>query len=288
MHYQMQQGKKINLTRCLQSGDTFTMYHGFRDMEHAVRAVRQGLTGRQRISRTYSYENNNNPYGLFVTLDFKKATEFGQTVIEFIARLEELEAPVWPGNSYTVQGQMAQYFDNDLRANRANRRARRQELNREIADKNNIDPMIQQSSQSWRDYLLIDSYENQSLFVGHLDPKRITRVWHNPHRTINLKDYQEMTPKEFLDYAGDIETNHDQDHRIFTPEEPWDPNKFQKEWDMYSRENIEILWGMHLSAQEAGRVHNSEMVRYLLQIMWPRQLPYAIRWIQRQVANKQK
>ncbi len=57
----------------IRHGDTFRVFHGFRDFVDAWRCAKYGISGKYRVGRTYSYENNNNPVGLFVTLPILRA-----------------------------------------------------------------------------------------------------------------------------------------------------------------------------------------------------------------------
>src|SRR5882672_11349947 len=82
----------------LKSKDTLRVFHGFHSFRDAYRAAIYGLTGRERADRRYSYEFDNNPHGLFVTLSLKAAREFtgsyeDQVIMEFVANESDLEAP---------------------------------------------------------------------------------------------------------------------------------------------------------------------------------------------------
>ena len=73
-------------------------FHGFHDVSEALTAAKHGLSGAEKADRRYSYEFSNNPKGLFVTMSLDVAKEFTSKVImEFVAREDQLEAPVWPG-----------------------------------------------------------------------------------------------------------------------------------------------------------------------------------------------
>ena len=116
----------------LKDTDVVRVYHGFYDNKYAYQFCKYGASGKELTSRVYSYESNNNPYGLFVTSNFKKAKDFSRpynglaVIIEFNARVKDLEAPVWPGGGYTVQGQMSHYWKgNDLKAQMADRESGR-------------------------------------------------------------------------------------------------------------------------------------------------------------------
>lgn len=107
-HFNLSQNEEP--TKPFKNDDTITVYHGFRDIDDAILTAKHGTSGALRASRVYSYENDNNPKGLFVTPNLKTAKEFGLTIIEFDARFDELEPPVWPSGSYTGYGQYSQYW----------------------------------------------------------------------------------------------------------------------------------------------------------------------------------
>jgi hypothetical protein len=95
--------------------ETIRVYHGFRDRDQAFKALTKGLSGKSRADRTYSYEFVNNPKGLFVTIDFDVAKEFGSSgiIIEFTSKISDLEAPVWKGGRYFVQGEYTSGFKDE-------------------------------------------------------------------------------------------------------------------------------------------------------------------------------
>jgi hypothetical protein len=104
----------------LKDNDTIRVYHGFNDFDDAIIAVKYGLSGKEKARRIYSYEANNNPYGLFVTLDFEKAKDFSHprkdgtvVVFELNVKVSDLEAPVWPGGAFTTPGQYSQYWEDE-------------------------------------------------------------------------------------------------------------------------------------------------------------------------------
>ena len=97
----------------LRDTDTVKLFHGTSNLDFIITAVKKGFSGDTYADRIYSYEYNNNPRGLFVTPDFKTAKYFGQYVIEFHARVSDLESPVWPNGSFTVQGGMSGIFSSE-------------------------------------------------------------------------------------------------------------------------------------------------------------------------------
>jgi len=98
--------------------EEYYVYHGFADTADAWNTLKKGLSGSEKVPRKYSYESQNNPMGLFVTLNRKTAQEFSSThgesvIFELLVSGKDLESPVWPSGSYTVQGQMAEYWKGD-------------------------------------------------------------------------------------------------------------------------------------------------------------------------------
>ncbi|PZR79769.1 MAG: hypothetical protein DI537_40635, partial [Stutzerimonas stutzeri] len=194
----------------MKSGDRVKVYHGFRDFPHAVELAKHGLSGRVRAARVYSYEADNNPYGLFVTISRKVAQEFVgaygvQSIVEFNASLNDLEAPVWPGGSYTVQGQYSQYFGHGA-AGRAARRERTRAANAEIEPEITDKPHISGSDNKLLSYMLTNSREHQALFVGHLDPHAITAWW---VRADYRDEWERISPEEFISRYGDTKLSRD-------------------------------------------------------------------------------
>lgn len=95
----------------LKLNDTIRVYHGVNNPDDVFEFLQKGLSGKDKAKRIYSYEYNNNPYGLFVTKDLKVAKKFANIIIEFQTKISDLENPVWPGGSYTIQGQKEQYWN---------------------------------------------------------------------------------------------------------------------------------------------------------------------------------
>ena len=263
----------------LKKNDVIRVFHGFRDLEDAIAACRYGLSGKSRVGRVYSYEADNNPTGLFVTTDPKKASEFGQWVIEFNANANELEAPVWPGGTYTVQGQMAQYFG----GSKAKREEARQDARQKAIDRN-IEP-ISKSDRPELANTLMAFGENQALFIGHLNPNRIVRVWVRGDRG----EVYPMSRKEFLTKNKGYEfttksgqENWTASHRIFRVNDEFDPNKLvQGLVDRYGGK-----WSFDEPKKILVRALGSKdfhVMKYeLLKYVWPKQLPMAIRWLGRE------
>ncbi len=273
----------------LKAGDTVKVFHGFRDFPHAVELAKHGLSGRVRAARVYSYEADNNPYGLFVTISKKVAQEFVgahgiQAIVEFNAAVDDLEAPVWPGGSYTVQGQYSQYFGRGA-PGRAARRERTRAANAEIAADQR--PHIAGSDNKLLADMLTSGREYQGLFVGHLDPQAIAAWW---VRADYRDEWERITPQEFLTRYG--ETPLDRDSRaaekLFTPNEAFDGDEFiqrlrerfggRRDVEFF-REFIEKAWGQ-IVASKSNRM--AVFREYFEMYLWPKQYIPALQWMRRE------
>lgn len=119
----------------INDSETIRVYHGFNNFDDVEKVLKNGLSGKELAARIYSYEAGNNPYGLFVSVNFKVAKEFSNgVVIEFSCKVSDLEAPVWVGGrSYFVQGEYTKSFK-DL-----DEREQQRLINRQKAGENPYD-----------------------------------------------------------------------------------------------------------------------------------------------------
>jgi len=189
----------------LSDSDTIRVYHGARDALTVYQAVTRGISGSRRAFRTYSYENNN-PKGLFVTPDLRTAKEFGHTVIEFHTKVSDLEAPVWPGGKYTVQGEMSQMFNSDDEREQKRLQDRMNLSNSEFEYVRNSD---RPELALW----LISAGERQALFRGDLNPNSIRAIWVSPDTNImtSVQDFQRISPREFINLYDNQEYGYGDD-----------------------------------------------------------------------------
>jgi hypothetical protein len=190
-------GSSISNYIPLKDDYTITVYHGVDNERDLYGFLKYGTTGKMRAPRRYSYEANNNPYGIFVTIDLLIAKEFGgKYIIEFHTKVSDLEAPVWPDGNFTVQGQEAKYWnDNDERENYRNKR--RSEL------RDNKYDFISQSDRPELAQTLYLNGEKQALFIGNLNSNSIKAIWvsRNPNRVNSTYDRYER--REFINKFGD-------------------------------------------------------------------------------------
>ena len=180
-----------NETEPLLDTDTIRVYHGAFDFNTITNAIQYGLTGDTYANRRYSYEANNNPKGLFVTPDLKTAKEFGDYVLEIHTKVSDLEAPVWPGGNFTVQGGMSGTFSDD--DEREAERIKQRELNKT----HDLD-VIKNSDRPELAASLIATGEPQALFTGNLDSNSVRAVWISTNPARINQPYKRYTIPEFI------------------------------------------------------------------------------------------
>lgn len=175
----------------LKDTDSILVYHGTSSTELVKQWITKGLTGDTKANRTYSYEFNNNPKGLFVTPDLDTAKEFGTLIIEFHASVSDLESPVWPNGTFTGQGQMSGRFDSEEEREEERQRIRKQHNQSE-------DDVIKNSDRPELAVILISGGERQALFIGDLNPHFVKAVWIKDEPDKSKSTYTRFSPKEFI------------------------------------------------------------------------------------------
>jgi hypothetical protein len=270
----------------LKRGDTVRVFHGFRSPEDAMRLAKMGLSGALRASRVYSYEANNNPKGLFVTANINVAKNFvgaygTRTIVEFNARAEDLETPVWPGGSYTVQGQMASYFDHDHAGRRQRSEMRKNtRLNAQMAGKH-----ISDSDDPATALTLMTDTEMQALFIGHLDPQEVTCFWVEGERGQWASYSVEEYISEFAPAMGEEKRDW---HRVFTANEDFSEDKFLTAMrDMGGdgvEETLARLWRDVLKAEPTKRARS--FLYTFEQFLWPKQYIPCMQWMAKKYGRR--
>lgn len=183
----------------LKDNYTITLYHGIDNPRDLYGFLKYGTTGKMRAGRTYSYEANNNPYGLFVTPVLDIAKEFARGyIIEINTKVSDLEAPVWPSGNFTVQGGMSEYWkeDNDREVYR---NKKREELRNSKYD------FIAKSDRPELAETLYLHPERQALFTGDLNNNSIKAIWvsQNPEKSSRYAKFVRYERIEFLKEFGD-------------------------------------------------------------------------------------
>ena len=285
--------KQVKQEKPLKDSDTILVYHGFHDPEDVILTLKYGLSGKVKARRIYSYENNNNPRGLFVTTRLDKAKEFAgghklHAIIEFHAKVKDLEAPVWPGGGYTVQGELAQYFKDDSDRDLATKAER--ERYRTHPDSPEA---VQKSDRPEVAGRLFLDYEQQALFTGSLNPNGIRAVWVRKREP--GKDYMRITtpfvrmkPKQFLKEFGEIELSKQGQEKerdaekAFFPRERFDPAKLLAFYlkiggGRRAKDSVEMQLKWFHSAVKIMNRDEYHMAMYL----WPEQVRDFKRWSSR-------
>jgi hypothetical protein len=231
----------------LKDSDTIRVYHGFNNYEYAVTAAKFGLSGKEKAKRIYSYESNNNPYGLFITLDLDTAKKFTYptgdkgicVIFELNVKVSDLEAPVWPSGSYTVQGQMAKYWKDD-----EDRYKNGTLVAREVAKKEYSDSKFVMNADRPELAATLVGNERQALFIGDINPNMIKNIWYGEggKHGYSPKNYERISIKEFLNkfknfkpeknvYGGMSNTEqdfHDKKNMLFKPNDDFSMEKLDK------------------------------------------------------------
>lgn len=271
------------------AGETLRLFHGFREFSDALSAAKNGLTGRERAARVYSYEMDNNPRGWFVTLNRDIAAEFVgaygvQVIVEFHARLEDLEAPIWPGNGYTVQGQMAQFFGHGAegRRKRAQRARDAEQESSAYAAQHGIEH-VAQSDKKYLASLLTMTREAQALFVGDLNPHDIIAFHVRPKGALITDPWERISREEFLQRYGEGESKFNR--KVFNPADPFDGEIFlTKIAGLIARGDVEKakvslsrVWNNIQKLPPKGR--GQRFVEMFKDYLWPNQYRGAIAWM---------
>lgn len=178
--------------------DVIRVYHGFNKFDDVINVLNSGLSGKEKARRIYSFESGNNPYGLFVSVDFdivKRNFAHSGVIIEFSTNVSDLESPVWvDGRSYFVQGEYTKSFKD------MDEREKQRLLNRQKAGETPYD-FISKSDRPELAQTIFDNPEKQALFIGDLNPNMIKYVWYNEvlhkERRINGK-WVRYNRKDFI------------------------------------------------------------------------------------------
>lgn len=247
----------------LKDSDVITVYHAFNRVSDLFEFLDFGLTGKETARRIYSYEADNNPKGLFVSIDLGTVKEFGNYIIEFSSRVSDLEAPIWPGGNYTVQGQPAQYFFGDEQ-----KREQERLRIRNIASKSEYDS-IKNSDRPELAQSLYFSSEYQALFTGELNNNSIKAIWVNdtPGKYVNRDTkYTRLTPKQFLKHYSHLKPKslNKNNFRVLKPREKFNFDIFIDRL----RDNSKIK----LSKEQIINVFKHMEIRNILKYVWPHHL----------------
>lgn len=296
IHHQLRIEKEP--TEPFKTEDTITVYHGFRDIEDAVLIAKYGTSGAKRANRVYSYEFDNNPYGIFVSPYLNTAKDFGSVVFEFDAKMSELEPPVWPGGTWTGQGGLSQYWGHG-REGKAKRSTAQKLLRQKYREEENPE-WIRNSDDPLLANTLGGIGEPQALFVGHLNPNRIKKVHLRDYdRKTNsyTSDWYSISAKEFLEKKSSDEYEksekiHDVRSKAFEPDEKFNGETFVKRMSEKYNGKINVehslgnMWKVYVlnSKTNRGQMFKQHFNMYL----WPKQMPDAFNWFKKKYGTKKE
>lgn len=221
--------------------DTILVYHGTESVEMVAQWITKGVTGDVKSNRSYSYEANNNPKGLFVTPDFETAKKFGSVIVAFHSSVADLESPVWPNGSFTTQGQMSGTFNSDEEREEA-RLALRKKFSGSgdyISDSDR--PELAAS-------LLSNNGERQALFTGDLNPQAVKHVWikqppdmaNSPFEKIDTKELVKRVKDGEFSSSGHNKTKYEKaDKKVVKPREYLSGDEFiDRITDFYNKRKM--------------------------------------------------
>ena len=282
LEYHHEYSNVNDIAEPFKKGDTVTVFHGFDSIIEAIEVARHGLSGKLRARRKYSYEVSTNPKGLFVTINKKTAQEFAGEgcVIEFVAKFEELEAPVWPQGSYGPQGQYMPTFKSKIERIKTKKIAEKEASQGETSD------VVKSSDNPYLAKILFDSSEYQSLFVGDLNPERITSFYEYDN------NWQKSSLKEFLNKHNDVDlesnTSYKQknsyfkhENKVFKPEEEFNGEKFIEELQKTFptgdiKNSLQLMWSRISKSNNI----KAEFVNQFHYYLWPKQYVKALLWLE--------
>ena len=261
------------------------VYHGFRDMNDAIITAKYGISGQERAGRVYSYEANNNPMGLFITSNFNSAKEFTThgSIMEFVCKFSELEIPVWPGGGYTVQGEMSQRWDSeDIEGQRQEAILKQREEARQSEYE-----AIAKSSRPEVAQMLTSPGEYQALFIGNLNPSRISKFWIQEKQEDYARvddPWKEMSKDEFIetiqysmskDLSGRermTDQHRDIENKAFAPEDAFNHETLLQKISEHGYDAVKIL-------ELIKRWGEDQAQSILKDYVWPNQSQGLNEWI---------
>lgn len=223
----------------IKNNEKIRVYHGCA-LKTALDICTNGTSGKEYHPRTYSYESGMNPLGIFVTVNFDTAKNFGydaktMCVLEFTVNSSDLESPIWNGSdSYYGQGSNPQPFRGA--EERRKQKEKYDDDARNIEDYTYYDFDKRKDNSFNMDYIrksdkpamamnIFDNPEHQALFMGDLNPNMIKYVWVCEN---GEKQYKRYSEKDFLLKYRQKKEN---ERRSKFDKKPFLPNEDAKSWD---------------------------------------------------------
>ena len=279
----------------IKNNEKIRVYHGC-DLKTALSFATSGISGKIRPSRTYSYESGMNPLGLFVTVDFEKAKDFGYDskctcIIEFTANASDLESPVWNGQgSFFGVGSNPQPFRNKEERNAQKQRYRDVAAN--LPDETPyFDIMtgkeyplskehIRKSDKPEMAERIFDDTEHQALFMGDINPNQIKRIWVNDDSkegyVSTTNAYIPLTVKQFVKKYGKQWEDKKNRDKVFLP------NEDVRDFDDFADHVVKYMSDFFSTREEAKNGLKStgllskeppqNAISTLQNLLWPKQI----------------
>ena len=219
---------KINKELPLLDSQTIRVFHGFNSFEDVEKVLKTGLSGKERARRIYSYESGNNPYGLFVTVDFNVIKRGGfahsGVIIEFSSKVSDLESPVWVGGrSYFVAGEYTKSFKD------MEEREQQRLINRQKSGESPYD-FISKSDRPELAHVIFDNPERQALYTGDLNPNMIKYVWYNEVLHKENRTNGEWVRMKRKDFINKLKVDKDSRYLKYLPNDNFDFAEFVEKY----------------------------------------------------------
>lgn len=278
-------------TSPLKAGDTITVFHGYNDYNNAILTAKHGLSGAEKANRVYSYEFDNNPKGLFVTPNFKVASQFISgykiaVIIEFDAHLSELEAPAWPTGGWVGYGGYSQNWGWGAQG-RAARRQAQKKLSAQHKDDPQNPESVRLSDDPYLANMMLSSGESQALYIGHLNPTRIKafHVKEFDSNRVPTSDWNTLSRDEFLSKYEELldPKKSKKSFKMFNPDDEFDPEVFLNK--MSAEMKISNVYETLIRIAKYVFTDQHKMTQfqqYLGNYLWPKQIPAAFNWLKRE------
>lgn len=277
----------------IKNDESIRVFHGC-NLNTALEICTKGTSGKVYHPRSYSYETGMNPLGIFVTVNFEKAKDFGydtkaKCVLEFTVKASDLETPVWNNSdSYFSAGSNPQPFTNADERKAQKAKYDRNALNMsddsywDFSKKKRITidkSHIRNSDKPAMAQNIFNNTEHQALFMGDLNPNMIKYVWVQRR---GENQYQRYKEKDFVRLFGENNSKRNgivskYSKSLFNPNDNVSSYKdiINRILDLYSDEHIskERLFS---NIKEIGLADNpptsDTAIEYLRRNVWPKQI----------------
>jgi hypothetical protein len=230
--------RQINFDKLepLKDSDTIIVYHGFYSKSDAEIALTKGLSGQEIARRVYSYESGNNKKGLFVSIDLNVVKRFASSgiIIEFAAKVSDLEAPMWVGGRYFKQGEYTKSFTDWNHETGSSKQREEERLRKREEAENSEYNFIRLSDRPELAQSLYLEAENQALFVGNLNPNMIRSVWYNPKNRYD-DNWERLTTKKLIEKLNVKKDKSDFPNRNYLPNDEFTIEDFRKRVIKFSK-----------------------------------------------------